>query len=215
MSKAKVTLVDYGVGNLLNVARALEHVGAQVDFADKGSAIATADRVVLPGVGAFPDGMRELNERGFAEQLRAFAGTGRPMMGICLGMQMLLDSSSEFGHTDGLGLIPGKVAAIPPVGVNGTKHKIPHTGWNSLVPATGLEWQGEGLFGRLPVGTAMYFVHSFMAIPDEPGHRLANYDYDGLQVCAAVRLGNLYGCQFHPEKSGEYGLEVLRSFLRL
>lgn len=213
MHAPKVTLVDYGVGNLLNVARALEHVGAKVMMVESGTALAGAERVVLPGVGAFPDGMRELSARGFVKPLQEFAATGRPLLGICLGMQMLLDSSNEFEHTQGLGLVPGRVEAIPALGVSGKPHKIPHIGWNKLQPATGADWRGT-LLDDVPQKNAMYFVHSFMAVPLDLSHRLADYDYDGVLVSAAIRKGNLYGCQFHPEKSAEFGLGILRRFIR-
>lgn len=215
MMARKVTLIDYGVGNLLNVVRALEHVGADVIIVESGSSeLNNAERVVLPGVGAFPDGMREMRSRGFIEPLLEFAAKERPMMGICLGMQMLLESSSEFVDTPGLGLINGTVGLIPRLGSNGKPHKVPHIGWNSLTRPSGAIWE-HGILGNLATNAAMYFVHSFMANPDDSGHRLAEYDYDGINVCAAVRKGNLYGCQFHPEKSGKSGLQILENFIHL
>ena len=125
-----VTVIDYGVGNLLSVSRALEHCGAQVDLADNPAQIARAHRLVLPGVGAFKDGMDGLRERALVEPIRQYASGGRPLLGICLGMQLLLDVSEEFGAHEGLGLIPGRVAAIPATTADGVPHKIPHIGWN-------------------------------------------------------------------------------------
>lgn len=208
----RVTLIDYGIGNLLNVARAFEHVGATVEVVDSAPGIASAGHLVLPGVGAFADGMAELKARGMVEAIRQHAERGRPFLGICLGMQLMLDSSEEFGQHAGLGLVPGRVVAIPRVGANGQPHKIPHIGWNELVVASGhVGWQGTVLSGLRP-GAAVYFVHSYMVVPDDPGQRLANCNYDGVAICATLSADNLHGCQFHPEKSGEAGLTVLRSF---
>ena len=212
---ARVTIVDYGVGNLLSVTLAFEKAGAEVVMAETPEAIAAADRLVLPGVGAFADGMQELASRGYVEPIREFAASGKPMIGICLGMQMLLDSSEDFGETRGLGLIPGRVVAIPPRGADGEPHKIPHIGWNELQPIEGgVDWSGTILDGVEP-GVSAYFVHSFTAQPAEDRFRLADCSYDGCRVSAAIAADNVYGTQFHPERSGPAGLAVVESFLRL
>ena len=130
--KPQVTVIDYGVGNLFSVTKALERVGAEVVLSAAAADIANAQRLVLPGVGAFADGMRGLAERGLIEPIKTFAASGRPFLGICLGMQMMLDSSEEFGNHQGLGLIPGRVVAVPSVGSSGQAHKIPHIGWAAL-----------------------------------------------------------------------------------
>lgn len=214
MKTPKVTVVDYGMGNLLSVCRALEQCGAEVLLTASPPAVDGAERLVLPGVGAFADGMAELSRGGFVGPIRNFARTGRPFLGICLGMQMMLDGSEEFGAHEGLGLIPGNVVAIPPTGTDGKAHKIPHIGWNALLPPTpSTDWGGTILGGIAP-GTEVYFVHSFTAVPASPVHRLADCDYDGRSISAAVKSGAMYGCQFHPEKSGEAGLRILKSFLR-
>jgi glutamine amidotransferase len=208
-----VTVLDYGIGNLLNVLRAFEHCGAQVTVLDKADpAAAQAPRLVLPGVGAFGDGMRELRERGFDELVRRFADTGRPFLGICVGLQMMFDGSEEMGEHAGLGLLAGKVRAVPPTGTEGQRHRIPHIGWRPLEQAQ--PWQGTVLQDVQP-GERAYFVHSFAAEPQDASVRLADVDYDGRRLCAAVRRGNLYGCQFHPERSAHAGLAMLRSFLAL
>jgi len=212
---ADVTVVDYGSSNLLNVVRALEHVGATLHVTEKAAEVVHADRIVLPGVGAFADGMAGLAERGLIDPLLAVARAERPFLGICLGMQMMLDRSEEFGNTPGLGLIPGEVVAIPAGRAEGGRRKIPHIGWNELrPPAAGPGWQGR-FFAPVPPGCAVYFVHSFMAVPRDPADRLADCDYEGEAVCAAVQRDRLIGCQFHPEKSGEAGLDMLRRFLEL
>ena len=209
-----VTVVDYGIGNLLSVSRALEQCGAKVLLTDDPMQIAQAQRLVLPGVGAFKDGMDGLQARALVDTLREFAATGRALLGICLGMQMLLDFSEEFGTHAGLGLIPGRVLAIPATSPSGAPHKIPHIGWNELQAPGATKWAGTILDGVRP-GSSVYFVHSFTAFPDDPACRLADASYDGCLVSAAIQSGNIYGCQFHPEKSGEVGLNVLRQFLTL
>jgi glutamine amidotransferase len=211
----KITIIDYGVSNLLNVVRAFEYCGASVELAERPEQINAADRLVLPGVGAFADGMAELGARGLIDPIRKYAATGRPFLGICLGMQMLLDESEEFGNHAGLGLIPGRVIGIPAQGTNGRPHKIPHIGWNELrMPQQRADWSGTVLGGLSP-NVSVYFVHSFMAAPASDNDRLADCDYDGVRISAAVQSGNVYGCQFHPEKSGETGLNIVRSFIRL
>jgi imidazole glycerol-phosphate synthase subunit HisH len=210
----KVTVIDYGASNLLNVVRALEHCGAEVLIADQPEAVINAGRIILPGVGAFADGMAGLQNKNLVDPLRFFCKKGNPFLGICLGMQMMLGSSDEFGRHEGLGLIPGRVVAIPPRRSNGEPHKIPHIGWNELQYAGPNGSWKDTLFSKLSPGEPMYFVHSFMAIPDDDSHRLANCDYNGQSICAAVRTGNMTGCQFHPEKSGEAGLNILQEFLR-
>jgi len=209
----RVTVIDYGASNLLNVVRALEHCGAEVLLADQPEAVINADRLILPGVGAFAHGMAGLKQRNLVEPLKFFCQKGNPFLGICLGMQMMLDASDEFGHHEGLRLIPGKVIHIPPKGANGEPHKIPHIGWNELQnPGPKGSWSGT-LFSRLSPGEPMYFVHSFMAVPEDDRNRLANCDYNGQVVCAAVRSENMTGCQFHPEKSGEAGLKIMKEIL--
>ena len=208
-----VTVVDYGMGNLFSVERALEHCGAEVYMARTPKAVAQAERLLLPGVGAFADGMRELARLGLVEPIHEFAASGKPFLGICLGMQMLLDESNEFGTTTGLGLIPGRVIPVPAVAADGHPQKIPHIGWNALVFPHGREnWNGT-LLQDVEPGEAVYFVHSFMASPTNPGHRIADCLYGRMPVSAAIGRENVQGCQFHPEKSGEVGLRVLKSFL--
>jgi len=209
-----VTVADYGVGNLLSVARAFERCGATVVLTAEPAAIAGADYLVLPGVGAFADGMSGLRQRGLIEPIREFAARGRPFLGICLGMQMMLTSSEEFGSTRGLDLIAGTVVPIPATGSDGRAHKIPHIGWNAIEPPRCGAWQGTPL-ADTPPGTEMYFVHSFTAVPESAEHRLADASYNGRVVSAAIRSGNLCGCQFHPEKSGAAGLRLLVTFLAL
>lgn len=214
MSKPGVTVVDYGMGNLFSVRRALEHCGASVQLSSRGDDIAAADRVILPGVGAFADGMQGLRDRGLIEPLSQFAATGRPILGICLGMQMLATTSEEFGESRGLGLIPGRVKQVPTTTIEGRPHKIPHIGWSEIFPASGGDWQAT-ILEDTAEGTPVYLVHSFHLVPDDPAHLLADCEYGGHRVTAAVRSNRIFGAQFHPEKSGHEGLKMLRAFLRL
>jgi imidazole glycerol-phosphate synthase subunit HisH len=215
MRAAEVTVIDYGVGNLLSVSRGLEHCGGRVGITADHEAILAAPRVVLPGVGAFADGMAELRRQGLDAVVREVAAKGTPLLGICLGMQMLLDESEEFGVTAGLGLIPGRVVPVPLTTTDGHPQKIPHIGWNVLVlPQNRENWDGT-LLQDIKPGEAVYFVHSFMASPNSPDHRIADCLYGGWAVSAAIGRENVFGCQFHPEKSGEAGLKVLQRFLGL
>jgi glutamine amidotransferase len=206
----QVTVVDYGIGNLHSVIKALRHHGAEVRVSSQPADLLSAERAVVPGVGAFADGMHGLQQRGLVEPLHEFARSGRCLLGICLGMQLLLSESDEFGKHRGLDLIPGRVVAIP----SGEGVKVPHVGWNRITPAGERGWQST-LLADLSPGAQMYFVHSFTAVPDSPGHRLADTQHGQTVVSAAVQKGNVIGLQFHPEKSGEAGLLIVRRFLSL
>jgi glutamine amidotransferase len=213
MKHPKVIVIDYGVGNLLSVQRALEYCGAEVDMTNQASAILTASRVVLPGVGAFSNAMAELKRLQLVEVIQEVAQRGIPLLGICLGMQLLLDESEEFGLTQGLSLIPGRVVPVPNTTKTGQPQKIPHIGWNSLVmPPYISNWQNT-ILRMVEPGEATYFVHSFMANPLHMNHRLADCLYGGVALSAVIGKDNICGCQFHPEKSGEVGLRILRQFL--
>jgi imidazole glycerol-phosphate synthase subunit HisH len=211
----RLVVVDYGVGNLLSVCRAFEACGASVELTGSAERIAAAERVVLPGVGAFGDCIHELERRRLVRPILDFIASGRPLLGICVGMQMLMEVGEEFGEHAGLGVVPGRVRAIPATGTNGVRHKIPHIGWNELEkPAETTQWEGTILDG-VAVRSSCYFVHSFTAEPTDPRYRLSDCHYDGRLVSAALRAGNVYGTQFHPEKSGEIGLRIVRNFLDL
>ena len=216
MTSLNVTILDYGMCNLLNVARAFEHVGAQVTVTEDPRDALAAERLVVPGVGAFRDSMKEVSERGFGDAIRRFAESGRPMFGICVGMQMLFDGSDEFGDHAGLGILPGRVRAVPNLGLNGVAQRVPHIGWNHLVaPEGGRDWRGTLLDPVIGTHPAVYFVHSFAAVPARQEDRLADCLYGGQRICAAVQRGNLMASQFHPERSGELGLAMVRHFVGL
>lgn len=213
MSSPDVAVIDYGMGNLLSVRRGLEHCGATVVVTADRETILGAGRVVLPGVGAFADGMAGLRDRGLDAVVKEVAARETPLMGICLGMQMLFDESEEFTRTEGLRLIPGRVCPIPTVTADGASQKIPHIGWNSLRVTGGRRSWANTVLQDLTPGEAVYFVHSFTAQPADCGDRVADCLYGGIAVSATVARDNVLGCQFHPEKSGEVGLKVLRRFL--
>jgi len=208
----QVTVVDYGIGNLHSVARALERCGAEVLLSTNPGQIEVAQSLVLPGVGAFQDGMSGLREQGLIEPIRRYAASNRPMLAICLGMQMLASVSEEFGIHEGLGLIPGRVVPVPKLTTEGVPQKIPHIGWSPIFPAESVSWQGTPLANVAP-GASVYLVHSFHVVPQHDANRLAICRYGGHEITAAIRSGRITGCQFHPEKSGEVGLAVLRTFL--
>jgi glutamine amidotransferase len=210
----QVTLLDYGMANLLNVARAFEHCGADVTITESAADAARASRLVVPGVGAFQHALDELRARGLDDAIRAFAASGKPLFGICVGMQMLFDASEEFGEHRGLGILPGRVLAIPRETVQGDAQRVPHIGWNHLVqPESGRDWSGTLLRAFQGQTPAFYFVHSFAAQPARAEDRLADCVYGGHRICAAVQRDNVVATQFHPERSGEPGLSLLQEFL--
>lgn len=212
MRRHKVTLIDYGLGNLLSVQRGLEYCGAIVNISSDPKEILTASRVVLPGVGAFADGMNALMGLGLISVIHELASRNVPLLGICLGMQLLLDESEEFGSTKGLGLIPGRVVPVPSSSTSGLSLKIPHIGWSSLhFPDIGASWE-DTVLQDSRVGDSVYFVHSYMAVPQAVANRLADCHYGGHKISAAIQKGSIVGFQFHPEKSGPVGLKILSRF---
>ena len=197
----KIAVIDYGAGNLLSVVKALRHLGCQCEVTADPAVLAAADGAILPGVGAFGDAMGQLRSRGLEEPIRAFAASGRPFLGICLGLQILFESSEESPGAAGLGLLKGKILRIP----GDTGLKVPHMGWNSLNLA------GESaLFQGVGEEPYVYFVHSYyLQAEEEIVTATAEY---GVTIHAAVEKDNLMACQFHPEKSGDVGLKILANF---
>ena len=197
-------IIDYGVGNLFSLASSLKAVGANAIVTGDPEEIKKADKLILPGVGAFEDAAKKLRESGLDEVIKHQAASGKPLMGICLGMQLLFEKSYEFGEHDGLGLIKGEIRAISDY--VSSDLKIPHIGWNRLR----LTKEGCPIFKYLNDGEFVYFVHSFFGT-DCDADTAAVTEY-GCKLTAAVAKENVFGCQFHPEKSGEVGLSILRAF---
>ncbi len=202
-----VAIVDYGVGNLFSLKSSLDAIGAESVVTCDPDALAKADQILLPGVGAFEDAARKLRESGLADLIRTLAATGKPIMGICLGMQLLFDKSFEYGEHAGLGLIAGEIRPI--ADVVSPDMKIPHMGWNPLH----LTKPAHPLFRYIKEGDCVYFVHSYYAANCDEAI-LATADYTA-PLTAAVARGNVMGCQFHPEKSGPVGLNILKSFCEM
>jgi glutamine amidotransferase len=209
---SSVTIIDYDCGNLFSVSRAIELSGKSFELTSDPDKIAFADRLILPGVGAFGSACKALEDRGIIESIHSFVKTGKPFLGICLGMQLLFDSSEEFGSHLGLGLIPGKVTAIPSTRVDGLHRRIPNIGWCSLNKPRSNSWESTVLRNILP-RSYMYFVHSYVGVPKDNGDVLAYAEYDGLEICAAVSRENVTGVQFHPEKSAADGLSLINNFV--
>lgn len=209
----RVHIVDYGVGNLHSIVRAIEASGGEAVLTTSPADLLVAERVILPGVGAFEPCARQLRESGLSDAVVAFARSGRPFLGICVGMQLLFDESFEFGRHEGLGLIPGAVVAIPPVDDAGQR-KVPNIGWRPMESTrSDRSWDGTLLEGLTPGVSSAYFVHSYSCDPRDEQDRLADIGYNGYRVCAAVHKGNITGFQCHPERSGPVGLRIMRNFL--
>ena len=199
-----IGIIDYGVGNLFSLQASCKAIGQDVFVSGDGAELQKADRLILPGVGAFPDAVKKLNDTGMADFVREQAAKGTPLLGICLGMQLLFEESLEYGRHPGLGLLKGQVVPMEgrlPVGL-----KIPHMGWNTLNVTGGRLL--EGLNGQY-----VYFVHSFFG--ENCADSLSAWTDYGIPITAAVEQGNLFGCQFHPEKSGSLGLSILRRFAEI
>lgn len=209
--KKKVTIIDYGMSNLLSISRAFEHVGAEVVIADKPEEISKAEYLVLPGVGAFPDGMNELSKRGLIESIRDFAKNGNPLLGVCLGMQMLLSKGYEHHLTDGLDIVNGEVLPLPK---DMPGFKVPNINWHSIFEPSQGKWNNS-ILKESAQETCFYFVHSYYAKPGNDENVLALSRFGSLEFAAAVIKDNVVGTQFHPEKSGEDGLKLLNLFLNL
>ncbi len=200
---AKIAMIDYGAGNLRSVRNAFAHLGAEVITASNPDQLAGAEKIVLPGVGAFGAGMAALRLAGFEEPIRAAAAAGTPLLGICLGMQFLFECSDEMGQHTGLGLLPGRVTRFPQNGL-----KAPHMGWNTLRVR-----RASPLLQGIDAGYA-YFLHSYYVEAANPDDVLADTDY-GLSFASVVGRGNIFGIQPHPEKSQQIGLRILRNFLEV
>lgn len=207
----KIVIIDYGFGNLFSLANALKSVGIEPIITDNSSVIKSADGLILPGVGAFGDGMKGLSRKGLIRPILEYAQSGKNILGICLGMQFLFDYSEEFGRHKGLGLIKGAVKRIPEP-KNNENYKIPNIGWSGLErPEHFKNWKNTVLSSS-EEGAEMYFVHSYVAFPKNKKDILASINYASHMLTAAVKKNNITGVQFHPEKSGMEGLNLLKQW---
>lgn len=205
---ASVAVVDYGLGNLYSIANACRHVGLTPLVTGQARQLETADALILPGVGAFGDAMDTLRRLDLVQAIRDFAESGRPLWGICLGIQLLFSESQEFGHHKGLDLIPGQVV---PFSFASAPMRVPHVGWAPVTPAR--PWHQSGMSG-VSGGDLFYFVHSYLVKPTQADSVLGTTTYGDVTFCSVLESRNIFACQFHPERSGPVGLRVYRNLAR-
>lgn len=210
----RVAIVDYGVGNLFSIQHACAKVGLEGVISGDRREIETAAAVILPGMGAFGDAMATLRRLDLVGVLRDTAAEGKPLFGVCLGVQLLMSVGYEFGRHEGLGVIPGEVVRLEPGAAGGRRLKIPQVGWNQIRRAGPASWQGTALEG-LHDGEFMYFVHSYVVAPEDQSLVLSTTQYGDAEFCSSLASGRIFACQFHPERSGRRGLEIYRNFHRL
>ncbi len=212
MKRKRIFVIDYDIGNVKSILMGLKKVGADPTLSRDNKDIFSYDAAVLPGVGAFKAGMDNLKKYSLIDTIYRFVETGKPFLGICLGMQMLMGEGEEFGLTKGLGLLNGKVVRLSLK--KGCNDRIPHVGWNRINEPKKDRWLGT-IFNNMQDQSNVYFVHSFTAQPYDAGDILSTTDYGGNAFCSAVHKNNIYGCQFHPEKSAMVGLQILNNFVEL
>lgn len=205
-----VTIIDYGIGNLRSLEKAFQAVGAEVLRTDRPQDLVQAQRLVLPGVGAFGACMAELHRRALIAPIHDAVRQGIPLLGVCAGLQLLFEESEEHGRHKGLGLLPGRVVRFPETTADGRRLKVPHMGWNTIA-----HHRSSPLLKNVPEGAYFYFVHSYHATAENADDVLATTTYGAVTFPSIVGRGRVFGVQFHPEKSQQYGLQILRNFLDL
>lgn len=210
MSK-KVVIVDYQLGNLFSVKQACSYLGYTAEVSSNPKSLLNADYVILPGVGAFKDAMKNMDDLGLAEGIKDYVKRGKPLMGVCLGLQLLLTGSEEFGNTSGLNLIPGTVQKFSVQSIGQQVYKVPQIQWNTINEPVAGRWEGTPL-NVCKNGDFMYFVHSFYAAPSDSKYIVATTTYGNQQYCSALSKDNVFATQFHPEKSTLFGVNIYKAW---
>jgi glutamine amidotransferase len=207
----KIVIVDYGIGNVRSIYSAFKNQGIKPILSNDSEMIFNADGIVLPGVGAYSHAMKNLKKYNLIKIIKNYAKTEKPILGICLGMQLLLEESEEFGITKGLGLIKGRVVKMPVA--NTFQTKLPNINWSALKPNF-LKWD-KTILNNTSLNSEMYFIHSYVANLDNENEVLSVTDFHNVTFCSALKKGNIYGCQFHPEKSSQLGLKIIKNFIKI
>jgi glutamine amidotransferase len=208
----KITIIDYGCGNILNLVRALKFLGYETKITHEKEAIISSSHVILPGVGSFKTAMQQIKKYDLKNTISEYANSKKPLLGICLGMQILLTKGNEFGSHKGLGLIEGEVIKIS--NKKNSEIKIPHMGWNEIYPRDKEQWKSK-ILRNIPEGKNFYFVHSYICSAKNPNSIIAVSNYCNIKIPAIISTDNIFGCQFHPEKSSNNGLGILKNFCEI
>ena len=207
----KVAIVDFGLGNLYSVRHACKKVGLEAEITSSKQAVLDADAVILPGVGAYRDAMQNLHSLGLVNVLRDIAESGKPLLGVCLGMQLLMSESFEFGHYEGLDIIKGSVVNFGHPQENERSLKVPQIGWNRIRKSKdSMDWN-ETLLAGIPDHEYMYFVHSYIVVPQDPNIVLSTTRYGDVEFCSSFQKGTVFACQYHPERSGQWGIAIYQN----
>ena len=210
----KITIIDYGLGNIKSVQRAFEISGSEILVTSNYKDLIQSEKLLLPGVGTFSDGMKGLNELDLVKPITDFVSSGKPILGICLGMQLMFEKGEEFGNHSGLGFVEGQVTAIPIKASNETEiRKVPHVGWNRLNISS--HEDKFTVLNGIESKDYFYFIHSYMGVLSDKDNLLASCNYEGIEFVAGINKDNITGLQFHPEKSGEKGLKIIKNFINL
>lgn len=209
-----IAIIDYGLSNLLSIKRAIDLFEPNNFVTHSPDEVIKADKIILPGVGAFHYGIKCMDEKGLTKAVQDAAKNEMPILGICLGMQMLFEDSEEGGLRKGLGLIPGHVVKIDSTDVMGKTQNVPHIGWEMLKNYA-IESDRPPILDGIPQNGEVYFAHSYHAVTSQAKNRVSSIIYGGREICAIAQNNNVIGCQFHPEKSGQVGLNILRNFLKM